>query len=328
MSQFLYLRKLCLSMMLAGLLVPGAILGQTLSPSDDAHVSAAFPVVNFGNAPLLQVGATNGGGATRAFVKFDLSSLPPGTAVTAISRVNLVLWVNRAGTAGSIQLSEVSGAWSEGAITSGSSPATGVALGVASVTAGSQFITFDVTSSFQKWLATPALNQGFVVDAVGGATAVYLDSKESVTTSHQPLLQIVQAGPAGPTGATGVTGLNGSAGATGSTGSTGLTGNVGSTGPTGAQGSTGPTGVAGPTGSTGNTGSTGAQGSIGPTGVAGPAGSTGSTGSTGAQGSTGPTGVAGPTGSTGNTGSTGAQGSIGPTGVAGPTGSKIGRAHV
>ena len=42
--------------LLAGLLIPTAFYGQTISPSDDAHVSSAFPGTNFGANPQLQVG--------------------------------------------------------------------------------------------------------------------------------------------------------------------------------------------------------------------------------------------------------------------------------
>ena len=58
--------------------VPSVAVGQTISPSDDAHVSSVFSSVNFGSAPLLQVGATSGAGSTRAFVKFNLSSASAG----------------------------------------------------------------------------------------------------------------------------------------------------------------------------------------------------------------------------------------------------------
>jgi hypothetical protein len=324
-----HLRGLCLGLLAATFLWPGAILGQTLSPSDDAHVSTAFPAVNFGSAPLLQVGATAGAGTTRAFIKFDLSILPSGTAVTSISRVNLVLWVNRVAAAGTLQLSEVSGAWSEGTVTSNSSPGTGAVVGAVAAVAGGQFVTLDVTSTFQKWIAAPSLNQGFVVDAVGGSTAVYLDGKESVTTSHQPQLQIVQAGPAGPAGAIGAMGSTGLTGAAGLPGATGATGATGGTGATGAgfnwKGSYSPdttysmndgVSFSGSAYLSLHNGNANHPPDTSPTfwslsaakGAVGPAGAQGSTGPAGAQGVQG---FQGATGAAGSTGATGATGSIG-----------------
>jgi hypothetical protein len=217
--------------------------------SGDAHINTAFRAVNFGNSPFLLVGGTS-----RAYMGFDLSALPPGVAATPLARVNLVLWINRVATPGSIQISRAPGGWSESALTASTQPAgSGVSAGGAAISESSQYVIVDVTSTFQAWLSNPASNFGLVIDAVG-STVVFLDSKESVTTSHAPLLEIVLGGPTGPTGPTG---------ATGSTGATGLTGTAGPTGPTG------PIGATGPTGAVGAAGVAGAQGLPGLTCVSG-----------------------------------------------------------
>ena len=62
---------------------------------------------------------------------------------------------------------------------------------------------------------------------------MFLDSKESVSTSHPASLNILWRGPAGATGATGAPGAVGARGATGPTGLTGATGATGATGPAG-----------------------------------------------------------------------------------------------
>ena len=269
-----------------GLFYCTSLTAQTVVPSDDAHVNSALPAVNFGNLPFLEVGGTS-----RTFIRVrSFSSLPAGTGTAAGSRVNLVLWVNRVGTAGSIQVSEASGAWTEGAVTSNTQPSAGTSVGSVSASSGNQFVYIDVTASFQRWIATPSSNQGFVLSGVG-TTDVFLDSKESVTTSHAPVLELVVAGPVGPTGATGSVGP---VGPTGAVGPVGLTGAIGPTGPIGLTGSTGATGAAGRTGPQGSTGVQGPQGaSTGPAGPAGPAGLTGSAGATGAAGPAGPQGAPG-----------------------------------
>ncbi|HTA43413.1 MAG TPA: DNRLRE domain-containing protein, partial [Bryobacteraceae bacterium] len=191
------------------------LFAQTLSPSDDAYVNTAFQSTPFGNLPILEAGGT-----TSTYIRFDLSSLPSGIA-SSISKVNLQLWVNRIGVAGSgtIQVAEPAGTWNEGSITSANAPAAGTVVAASvPVGSGSDFIYVDVTSSIQRWLATPSANHGFVLTGLSG-TVVYLDSKESVTTSHQPQLQFIPlggaTGPTGPTGATGPTGPTGPTGATG-----------------------------------------------------------------------------------------------------------------
>ncbi len=298
-----------------GLFCCADLTAQTVVPSDDAHVNSALPAVNFGNSPFLEVGGTS-----RAFVRFDFSSLPAGTGTAAGSRVNLVLWVNRVGTAGSIQVAEASAAWGENAITSNAQPAAGLSVGSISASVGNQFVYLDVTSSFQRWIATPSSNQGFILTGVS-ATDVFLDSKESVTTSHAPVLELIVAGPVGATGATGPTGPIGATGPTGSVGPIGPlgpTGAAGATGAAGPPGQVGATGAIGPIGATGLTGSVGPIGPQGPTGAAGPAGSVGATGAAGAPGLAGAPGSPGPAGPTGPAGSAGATGPAGLQGAAGP----------
>src|SRR5882672_1099553 len=117
------------------------ILADQLPVSADAHVNPAFPAVNFGNSPFLQVG-----GGSRAFLRFDLSSLPPGVAASPLARVNLVLWVNRVTSAGSVQVSQVSSLWDETSLTASGQPSSGGSVGTALAVSGSQFVTIDVTS--------------------------------------------------------------------------------------------------------------------------------------------------------------------------------------
>jgi hypothetical protein len=238
-----------------GLISGRELTAQTVPPSDDAHVNSAFAAVAFGNSPFLEVGP-----ASQTLIRFDLSSLPAGTGAAASSRINLVLWVNRIATPGSIQVAEAGGAWTESTVTYTSRPSAGTAIGSISAGAAGQFIYIDVTASFQRWIATPSLNQGFLLTGVN-ATDIFLDSKESVTTSHQPSLQIIQAGPIGPQGPIGLTGPQGPIGLTGTQGPIGATGPqgaIGLTGPQGPQGSTGVQGVQGPTGPAGAQGPAGA----------------------------------------------------------------------
>lgn len=218
-------RRNSIAVLFLGFVLSHALAAQSLSPSDDAHVNSAFAAVNFGNSPFLEIGPTE-----QALIKFDLGSLPAGTGAAASSRINLVLWVNRIGTAGSIQISEAGGSWTEAAVTYNSKPAAGTTIGSTSTSNSGQFVYIDVTASFQRWIATPSSNQGFLLTGIG-ATDIFLDSKESVTTSHQPSLQIIQAGPVGPQGPVGAQG------------------SIGPAGPTGPQGPTGATGPAGPAGS-------------------------------------------------------------------------------
>ncbi|HEX4276436.1 MAG TPA: DNRLRE domain-containing protein [Bryobacteraceae bacterium] len=293
------------------LLLPAFLLAQSVPLTQDAFVNPGNGT-NFGSTATLNVG---GGSSSQALVQFDTTQLPAGTTSANIARATLYLFVNKLGTAGTVNVSGANGAWTESGVTGLNTPAIGlsVASGV-SVTAN-QYIALDATSVVGGWIDTPTSNNGFIVTG-NGSVSVFFDSKESTTTSHPAVLDIVLK----------AVGTSGGTGATGATGPTGLTGAAGLTGPTGAAGATG-TGAAGPTGPTGANGATGAgvAGATGPTGAAGPTGANGSAGATGPTGVAGPTGAGttgptGPTGSQGTQGSPGAQGSQGTQGPTGATG--------
>ncbi len=315
----------------------------------DAHVNSAMPTVNSGAISNLDVG----GGYT-AFLQFDLSMLPPGTAASQVSRAVLRLYVNRVTTSGLVALAPVTGAWGEYSVTYTTEPATGSASSVFSATQAGAFVAIDVTSLVQGWIANPATNNGVALSA--GGAVVQFDSKENDQTSHPATLdvELVDAGPAGPQGPTGAIGPAGTPGVTGAAGPQGATGVAGPIGLTGATGATGPVGPQGLTGATGATGPMGPQGPAGSSGTGGLAyqGSYASTqnyalgdvvvwqgssytsliasnhgntpslspqqwGLLAEQGSAGP---AGATGAAGPAGPQGVPGSVGPNGPIGPQG--------
>ena len=247
---------------------------QSVPLTQDSYIVPAT-ATNFGAATTVNVG---GSGASQALVQFDLTALPGGTTAGNIGKATLVLFVNKVGATGTINVSTANGVWTEAGVNGNNGPAPGaaVASGVA-IAQANTYIVVDATAAVQSWVTTPASNNGFIVTPLGGGVNIALDSKESTTTSHPAQLLITLAS----SGATGATGATGPAGPTGSPGPIGPTGVTGSAGPTGATGSTGAIGATGLTGSTGATGATGLTGSTGATGATGLTGSTGATGATG-----------------------------------------------
>src|SRR5438445_228202 len=218
----------------------------------------------------------------KTFLKFDLSTLPPGTTGSDVTRAMLTVFANRVNVPGMLDALRVTSDWSEANVTGNHEPTLGAAVATAvPVPAKDGFVGLDVTALVKDWLAGVAPNDGVarVANAGAGLFAV-LDSQENSRTSHAPTLDIILRGedPAGPPGATGPTGP---AGATGPTGPTGATGDTGAMGLTGAAGATGATGAAGSTGDTGATGDTGPTGPAGATGDTGPTGPTGDPGAPG-----------------------------------------------
>ena len=101
-----------------------SLSAQTLPVVSDAHVNSAYSATNFGSSVYLAVGGTSS-----AYIQFDLTALPAGLTAANVAKVNLVLFVNRIGTAGTIQVSQAAGAWTETGITSANAPGAGASIG-------------------------------------------------------------------------------------------------------------------------------------------------------------------------------------------------------
>jgi len=221
-------------------LLTGAALAQSLPLVQDSYVVPGNPT-NYGTTGGLLVGGPTNAGA---LIQFDLTSLPPGTQASNVSRATLVLFVSKLGAAGNVNISAANGVWMESGVSGTNAPVAGaaVASGVA-VSAPDSYFFVDATAAVQNWL-NGTTNSGFLISSDGSGANLQFDSKESATTSHpaQLLVFLANQGPTGPAGAKGSTGATGPAGATGATGAMGLAGAQGSAGAHGATGATGPTG--------------------------------------------------------------------------------------
>ena len=308
---------------------------------------------NYGSGMDLRIFKGNGR-IGRAFLKFSLATLPPGTAASDITQARLRFWVNGNSTlAGSIAVNPVTTPWDEYTLkdnTSGGFSFGAPKLSDLPVTAINNFVSIDVTEVVKAWLNGTLVNEGIEIAPSAAATFLNLafDSKESDLTSHEPRLEISlsKIGPVGPIGPIGPQGIPGIAGPTGPPGALGPEGSVGATG------AQGPQGVAGADGTkwyswTGEPQpQTGAlwdyyidltsgdvwqkvsdeggpvwslQGNIrgpqGSIGPEGPAGVAGPVGPPGPEGVAGPPGLTGPAGPPGEIGSQGAAGPPGPAAV-------------
>jgi hypothetical protein len=233
----------------------------------DTHTSTALPANNFGALPTINVG----GGAT-GLLRFDLGTLPAGTTSAKLVKATLVLYVNRVGSPGAVDLHPVNAAWAEAGVTATNLPPSGgnSLFGVPVAGAGN-YMAVDVTAQVKSWITNPASNFGWAIAPALSApgTVAFFDSKENTATGHVARLDITLAdqgpqgvqGVQGPKGDTGPQGLKGDTGAPGLQGLQGVPGSPGQTGATGQQG---PRGLQGPQGVQGIQGLQGLQG---PTGV-------------------------------------------------------------
>jgi hypothetical protein len=196
--QLITLSSLCLLALLA------ATSQAQITPSQDAFTNSADPTTNFGANGLLDVD----GASQITYIQFNLASIPAGAKV---SQATLKLYVNAVTTAGSFNVDNVNGAWSESTITHNLSPALGgsIVSGVPITTAdANQFILINVTPAVEAWLDGSQANDGIALVADSTFNASF-DSKENTTTSHPAELDLVFASSGGGT-ITGVTTAGGS----------------------------------------------------------------------------------------------------------------------
>ena len=309
------LNPLTTALLLAGFM-PFAVQAVNAPVIADSYINSPAPTSNFGTSASLRIN-----NSAKTLLRFDLSELPNTTIAADVAKATLIFWVNTVTSAGALQVSPLTGAWTESGVTWATAPTESATIKTGITTAASAsgyYVLVDITNQVQDWIAAPASNFGLAIEPDAGAagTFVMIDSKENTTTSHPAFLDIILTGTgaAGPTGATGATGANGANGAVGATGPTGANGTNGAAGATGATGANGTNGAAGATGATG------ANGTNGATGATGPAGANGTNGTNGAAGATGPAGANGTNGSNGAIGPTGPAGSNGTNGVGVPIG--------
>ncbi len=227
---------LALAALVGGLATPAAAVLARLT--DDAHVSASAPTMNFGASPTLLVQGP-APGVVRAHLRFDLATLPAGTRGADIARAVLRLWVARVTRGGMFDVHSVRGGWSEETITAATAPGHGRdhLVGIP-VTARdrNRFVVVDLTELVQEWLDRTLENNGLVLAPNAAGVAVEFDSKENAATSHEPELEITlrASAVAGPPGPTGPVGPPGPPGPPGPAGPPGLAGAPGMAGPPGA----------------------------------------------------------------------------------------------
>jgi len=246
----------------------------------DAYtVTGYYATLNYGSSPSLIVSSTKTGITTStqtSFLQFSVNPyVPTGIIGKDVAKATLNIFVNSVTTAGSFNVSSVTGIWSEETIKGNNNPVIGlkVAGPIAITTASARhWISIDITNQVKDWLDGISINNGLALIATNG-TNVNFDSKESTAFSQAPEIDIIMersSGIQGPKGDIGPIGTTGAVGAIGPIGATGAQGPIGPIGPAGAPGSIGATGSVGATGTQGIQGvkgDTGATGPIGPVGT-------------------------------------------------------------
>jgi hypothetical protein len=210
-------RRLLLGMGAVAWMQAAAAWAQTVPLVGDAYILPGS-AGNTGGTVTVNVGGVSG---FQGLFQFDLSKLPPGTTAANVSGAALRLYVNKVGTAGSINVNVATASWTESTVTGLSGVGIGqLVAGPINVAVAGSYLSIPITAQVQAWL-TGAPNNGLIVTATPSTTSLFFDSKESTSTSQPAALEIVLTPPAGPNGATGPAGAQG---ATAPAGAAGLTG--------------------------------------------------------------------------------------------------------
>ncbi len=219
---------------LASLIVLSIFSIAQLPPSQDTFVSVSKSSTNYGSNSSLAVQSKSN---ASTFVQFDLSSLPVGITASEINKATLRLFVSGITAAGTMDVYQLGGNWTENAVTYSNAPPLGPLVAQAvniPASALNTFISIDVTTALQGWVANPSSNFGIalVASPLSGISVAF-DSKEATNTSHEPELLLGTIGAQGPAGPAGPAGPQGPMGATGPAGPTGPVGPAGPAGPAG-----------------------------------------------------------------------------------------------
>jgi hypothetical protein len=169
-----------------------------LGSAADSYVSAGLELNN-GGATIMYVGG-DAAFVSRSFVRFNVSSIPAGSSVTAAQLTLCMLTNPDPGTTGRAQkLSRVTSAWSETGVTWSTQPSVAAsATASVGVPPSAQCITLTVTADVQAWV-DGAANYGWRFGAANesqtGVSDVGYATREYSVAGKRPLLTVAYTTP-------------------------------------------------------------------------------------------------------------------------------------
>jgi uncharacterized repeat protein (TIGR02543 family) len=175
---------------------PVESISTNLYPSADSWVEYNYPNNNHGTESTLHVQTLCG--AKRAYLKFDLSSIPAGQA---ISSAILRLYCSYAFYSSIVEVDAhaTGDSWSEGTITWNNAPSVGALIAAnPAVGVAGYYYSWDITSYIAAEYAGDKIASvvlKFPQESTGDARHRDFYSKEKYGTSYDPYLQIVYTQP-------------------------------------------------------------------------------------------------------------------------------------
>lgn len=174
----------------------------------DTELSQVDPAQNLGASPLLEAdGDETGGKSLCVLLKWDLSSIPPGSVIRSVS---LTLYIDGTAKGLNYQLFEVRRAWAEADATWTRPWARPGAKGpgdrgsellaeVGPRDKGPCMLTFNDAglAAVQAWVRNPAANQGILIGNDLNGDGFKFESRESSVPSRRPKLTVTYSHVAG-----------------------------------------------------------------------------------------------------------------------------------
>jgi len=169
-----------------------------VTPSDDTFIRASGPTSNFGTLPEIEV-RPDSGANRRGLVRFDVSSIPPGSTVTQAKlylyekdqKLDQITYLYRLIS----PWSEDSVTWNDPWITAGGDFDSSRAYASFLPNQTSCMLEIDLTTLVQEWVdGVP--NYGFMLYSTGPNHILRYSSKENTALEEHPKLDIIYLEPA------------------------------------------------------------------------------------------------------------------------------------
>ncbi len=174
-----------ISALLAAALVVGQLHADVLPPLQDTSSLNGKLTAATGKATTLPVTGTR-----KAFVLFNLNSIPQDVLPGEITNARLRVYFAAALRPGDIAVHPVVGAWDEKTVSLEPAIDPGkIATFPTGMVVAKKFLEVDVTATVQGWRTTPASNQGFAFVA-SGLTNVLLGAKEGPASGYPCELEV------------------------------------------------------------------------------------------------------------------------------------------
>ena len=188
--------------------------------TDDTYTDANHASAQYAVKPYVKV---NDSAEQTGYLKFDLSTLPPGVTGDDVEKATLILYVTNLKSEGIFEVRRIGtpsplGGWNEWSLNYKNSAGLATIEDLVATTAinptfKGRFIGVDVTSLVKSWIDGTAVNNGLaLVPVAGSGLNIVFDSKDDKGYSHEARLEIGLIGPQGPTGPQGPEGPAGQPG--------------------------------------------------------------------------------------------------------------------